>query len=392
MSNTKRKKLKVAFVVQRNGAEVMGGAERYCFAVAEKMKDLWDVEILTTCAIDQMTWDNFYSEGAEVIEGVPIRRFRVDYPRDMKKFKRYYRYLYHFGSRVNKASAEKWIRLQGPVSSGLLGFIEENKDAYDKFIFVTYLYATTYFGLPLVSDRAYLIPTAHDEWPIHLPVFDELFSKPRAFAFGTEEEKAFLKRRFPNLPLEGETLGLGINIPEDVSGERFRKKYGLTAPYILYIGRIEEDKGCGELFSFFASYKNEKQDDLKLVLIGNPAMKMPKHKDIMTMSSLDEQTKFDAIQGSECLINPSFRESLSIVLLEAWGVNTPTLVNARCLVLLAQSERSGSGLWYNNYHEFAASLDHLRSHRDLGSKGRRFVEENYSWEAIKEKYLRMVET
>ncbi|MEQ8190699.1 MAG: glycosyltransferase family 1 protein, partial [Candidatus Eremiobacterota bacterium] len=158
-------KPKIAFIVQRCGREVNGGAEAHCLTMACKMKNLWDVEILTTCAVDYITWADYYPEGVENIDGVPVRRFHTDSQRVKEEFDTYSEYIRHNINSVTEEECKKWMNLQGPVSTGLLNYIKANRDTYDRFIFFTYLYCTTYYGLPLVSEKACLVPTAHDEWP-----------------------------------------------------------------------------------------------------------------------------------------------------------------------------------------------------------------------------------
>jgi len=384
-------KPKIAFVVQRNGKEVNGGSESHCFTVAEKMKIAWDVEILTTCALDYVTWENFYPEGIELIDDVPVRRFRVDYPRN-KEFNAYSDYIYNNIKHVTIEECEKWMNFQGPVSSSLIKYIENNKENYEGFIFFTYLYATTYYGLPPVKDKALLVPTAHDEWTIYLPLWNKWFENPRAFIFNTLEEKKFLEKRFPSIDLRGEIVGVGINCQTDVSENRFRKRYKLRSPYILYTGRIDESKGCKELFDFFKRYKKDEcHTGLKLVLIGRPVMEIPVDSDIVTLGFVDEETKFDAIKGCEFLINPSHFESLSIVLLEAWSLNKPVLVTEKCNVTVEQCKRSNGGLWYENYDEFRACVNYLLNNKNIALRARDFIDENYSWDLIRKKYVEFLE-
>lgn len=378
-------KPKIAFVVQRNGKEVNGGAEYHCYLIAKLMQDDWDVEILTTCALDYMTWDNHYPEGIENIANIPIRRFKVDRPRDVNLFNQLSSKLLPNAKNISVEQSEQWMNMQGPICTSLLDFLTKNKDNFDKFIFFTYLYATTYYGLQIVADKAYLVPTLHDELPIYLPIWDQWFTKPQKFIFNTIEEKQFLQTRFPNLDVKGDIVGIGVDIPDDISNINFRQKYDIYAPYMLYIGRIDESKGCNELFDYFIRLKQNNNLPLKLVLAGKAIAKIPRHKDIIHLGFIDEQTKFNAIDGCEFLINSSPYESLSIVLLEAWSLNKPVLVNAKSEVMVGQCKRSNGGLWYKNYDEFRETVDYLLKNSLNDCKN--FVKENYEWDIIRKKYL-----
>jgi glycosyltransferase involved in cell wall biosynthesis len=106
---------------------------------------------------------------------------------------------------------------------------------------------------------------------------------------------------------------------------------------------------------------------------------------------LDENEKWNALMGAEVLLQPSFYESFSMTLLEAWSVATPAVVNGLCDVTRAHCRKSEAGVWYRSYAEFEACLDRLLGdedlRRELGQQGKTYVEALYRWDDIIDRYL-----
>lgn len=384
--------LKAAFVVQRYGLEVNGGAELHCRWVAEHMSKYWNVEVVTTCAIDYLTWKNEYSPGKDHVNGIPVQRFQVDEERDIETFNQFSRTILR-GNNSREAEL-KWMKLQGPYSTDLFSYIENKKDYYDYFIFFTYLYATTFFGLPMVKEKAILVPTAHDEPPIYLNIFDKFFHLPIFFIYNSQQEKKFLSHKF-NYDRKGEIVGVGIDCPDNFDGDRFCKKYNLGKKIILYIGRIDVSKGCDHLFEFFLRFRENNKMEIDLVLLGKKQMDIPENENIIALDYVSEQDKFDALDASRLLIIPSFYESLSMVTLEAFLTKTPVLANGRCLVLKDLCKDSNGGLYYNNYTEFSECLDFLLNHNEIsekiGHQGSMYASKKFSWKCVEDKYLQIID-
>jgi glycosyltransferase involved in cell wall biosynthesis len=385
--------MRVAFIVQRAGAEVNGGAEAHCLQVAQRMSAHWETEVLTTCALDYMTWEDHYSPGAEEAAGTVIRRFPVDHPRDVEVFNRLSGEIHARQETASIPEQEEWMRAQGPMSSALLDHLAAHRDDYDAFIFFGYLYATTYFGLPLVREKAFLAPLAHDEWTIYFTMWDGFFELPRSLIFNTSFERDFLLRRFAQLKLDGPVIGAGIEPPSDFTPDRFRDRYQLHEPFLLYVGRVDEAKGCRRLIEMFIEARDAQDLDFKLVLAGNEVMPIPFDDDVIHLGFIDEEQKWDAMAACDWLVMPSPHESLSLVTLEAWAAGRPALVTADAEVLVGQCRRANAGLWYRGAREFSAILrdvddDHKRA---LGANGRRFVREQYSWRRVESDYQRLLQ-
>ncbi|MBA2432449.1 MAG: glycosyltransferase, partial [Chthoniobacterales bacterium] len=327
------KLMRVAFVVQRCGTEVNGGAEAHCLQIAQRMSAHWQTEVLTTCALDYMTWENHYPPGPQMLGGTTIRRFAVDRPRDVESFNRLSGELHARLESSTIEEQENWMRAQGPISSPLLDYLISEQQGYDAFVFFGYLYATTHFGLPLVQEKALLAPLAHDEWPIYFRMWDDFFARPRRFIFNTRAERQFLRRRFPQLSLDGPVVGVGIEPPARVQPQAFARKYGLRDPFLLYVGRIDASKGCAEMFEWFVRFRSTTRAPRKLVLIGSEVLPVPFHDDIIYLGFVEEAEKWNAMAACDWLLVPSPHESLSMVLLETWAVGRPAIVNAQAEVL-----------------------------------------------------------
>lgn len=381
--------LRVAVVVQRYGEDVIGGAESAARGVAEHLAPHVNVQVITTCARDYTTWENVYPPGEHQLNGVRLLRFPVDHARDWQAAQRE---TGRFLQRKRALDEElTWVRREGPFSTPLLNYIRRNEHTHDIFVFFTYLYATTCFGLPLVAHKAILAPTAHDEPFLYMEIYRRLCNLPQRLIYLTQAEQALVNQVTGNGHIPSDVIGVGINAPPDPSAERFRRKIGIHEPFILYGGRISAAKNVPELFDFFQRYRRENGRPVKLLLMGQTDIPVPAHADIRHLGVLSEEDKFDALAAAELVVLPSLYESLSIIILEAWLLGTPVLVNGRCEVTRRQCQQSKGGLYYGSYDEFAAILDRLLGDPGLaarlGGQGRRFVASTYNWDAIIGRYL-----
>jgi len=382
-------KLRLAFVVQRYGQEVGGGAELLCSEVAEHLVPYADVNVLTTCAQDYATWENTYPAGQTMLSGVRVHRFVVDYPRRAAKFQSLVRRMALTAH--TPLDEHAWMLEQGPVSSDLLKHIDKHADYYDAFLFITYLYATSYFGIQMVPNKAILIPAAHDEPPLYYSVFRSVFHLPRYLIFNTDAERRLVHSVFGNEGIPWSVIGTGVERPAQTDPQRFREKYGIEDDFLLYVGRLDESKNVPEMLDFFRCYKEENPSSLKLVLMGKGPYTVSAADDVVALGYVSDQDKFDALGAARVLILPSRYESLSIAILEAWLMGCPVLVNGECDVLAEQCLRSNGGLYYRGHEEFSRVLGIILSSsglgRRLGSAGAGFAEAEYAWSVVERRYL-----
>ncbi len=388
------RRLRLALVVQRYGPEVDGGAELECRRVAEALAPHHDVEVLTTCARDYLTWRNVYAPGVETIHGVRVRRFPVDRPRRVRAFGRYADWLY--ATPHTFLDEAEWVRRQGPLALSLVAWIRAHADDYDGFVFYTYLYLPTTLGLPLVAHKAILVPTAHDERPIYLDLFRSLFRVPRALVFQVEEERAFVETRFHTGHIASAVIGAGVDPVPDAQPERFHRQTGLAGPFLLYVGRVDVEKGCRQLVDAFLAWRERAREPVSLVLMGTVAMRLPRHPALVPLGFRPEAEKWDALTAATALVMPSPHESFSLVVLEAWAQGTPVLATARSPVLRGHVERAGGGFLYDLVaDDFARGAEALLGdeslRKTLGERGRAYVEARYRWPRITDAYLAFLE-
>jgi glycosyltransferase involved in cell wall biosynthesis len=383
---------RVAIVVQRYGADVAGGSESLARAVATRLASDHDVTVYTSCARDYVTWRNELPEGSERIGGVQVLRFRADEERDLASFNRLSESLYGRPHTVEEELV--WLKRQGPYAPDLVADLERCKDRFEAVVFFTYLYFPTYWGLKAAPERAILVPTAHDEPPLRFSIYESVFAAPRAFAFCSAPEEELVRSRFRVGDRPTAVAGFGVEMPEAPDVEGFRIRHDVRGPYVLYAGRIDAGKGCAEMLDFYSRYRRDCRGAAQLLLIGKLAMSMSRVPGVRYLGYLSEDEKAAAMAGAKGVVCPSRYESLSIVLLEALGVGTPGLVSAHSPVLKDHVVRSGGGLHYGDADEFTEALDLLVREEDLrsafGVNGRRYVLENYRWDAVMARYRGLI--
>ena len=385
--------MKLAVVIQRYGADITGGSESHCMAMVGRLARFAEVEVITTCAKDYVSWKNEYPAGIELVNGIRVHRFPTDRERKPRKFDEFSQQLYT--NPHTYFDEVEWMVQQGPYAPGLFQFLQTHADDYDALIFYTYIYPTSFFGMQFAPRKAIFVPTTHNEPPVYFDIFRMLFHLPQAFLYLTIEEQEFAQSLFQNQHIPCEILGAGVDVPREPQPQAFREKFGVSGDFVVYAGRIDEGKGCGQMLDFFTRYKAAHQGDLSLILMGKAVMSLPERPDIRMLGFVSDEDKINGMAAANALLMPSQMESLSIVTLEAWSVGAPVLATAHGAVVKGHCMRSNGGLYYGDYDEFEACLDMLLERRDLaaalGQNGKAYIARHFQWDVIDRKLLHIVE-
>lgn len=375
--------LRIAWVVHQYGAEVGGGSETLCRALAELLSEDVDSTVLTTTARDYDPWAGFYPEGDETLDGVRVLRFPADQapPDELRAL-----YDEAHAQPKDAARGRRWLEALGPRAPGLIEHLRNHAEEYDALCALPYVFATTLAALETFTGPKLLVPCAHDEPAFGLDLYRAVFELADGFAFNTDEEAALVKQRFGMNGKPSRTIGFPIGPAPIAEPDAFRSRFVVEGPYLLCIGRVDLSKGTDLLLDLHQRTLAATPEHT-LVLMGRQLMGVSEHPDVLVTGHVDEQTKTNAIAGAAAVVLPSPYESLSIVALEAWAQGIPVLVNADSPVLLGQVRRSGGGLWYRDEHDYRTMVGLLLASpelgRGLGEAGRAWVAETYSVENIR---------
>jgi glycosyltransferase involved in cell wall biosynthesis len=380
--------VRLGFVVQRYGTEVVGGAELHCRWVAERLAERHEVEVLTTTATDYLSWENVLPEGRQEVNGIPVRRFPVTRPRRAHVFDDIANKVCFFEH--SDEDERLWMEEHGPCTPALVDHLRAHESEFDALVFFSYRYWTTYHGLRVAPRKSLLVPTAEHDRVLYLRLFAPFFRLPAAVVFNTAEERELIERVTGNVGLPGDVVGTGLNRPPVVPVDEVASRLDLLGDYLVYVGRIEPEKGCAVMIDHFLRYQRETRANLTLALLGRSTMEIAENVHLQLLGVAPEAEKLAAIARARALVMPSRHESLSMVVLESWMMGRPVLVNGDCEVLRGQVLRANGGLYYRRYEEFAAAVDTLRAEPALadalGRQGQAYFEANYSWDVVLAKY------
>lgn len=383
---------KIAFVIPWYAEKIPGGAEMETREVTKHLHQAgMDVEILTTCVREFVSdWnEDYYPEGIEMIQGIPVRRFKVR-KRDTRAFDEVNLKLMN---RIQPTEPEEKIFIREMINSpDLYAYIAEHKEEYTAFVYIPYMFGTTYYGIAQCPEKAVMIPCFHDEAYLYMQIYKKLYPQVAGMIFNARPELELTEKVYDISNVEKIVMGIGMDVDLKTYPEAFRKKFRIPEKFILYAGRKDSGKNVHTLLNYFGEFKKRNPSDLKLVLIGGGEIHIPEsaEKDTIDLGFVDMQDKYNAYGASEILCQPSKNESFSLVIMESWLCHRPVLVHDKCAVTKNFVQESNGGLYFNDYFEFEGCLNYFLHHQEeagiMGENGREYVMRHFDWNVITEKY------
>ena len=416
--------MKLAFVTPRYGADISCGPEHACRLLAEQVCERHDVDVLTTCARDPLTWKNESTEGVDRVRGVLVRRFAVNQPHDPDA-------LDELTARLtaephSRADEQEWVRRLGPSSPGLVDYLKRHNRNYDAVVFFSLYHATTVQGVAAAPERAVLFPHLQIEPVLRFGLWNEVLGTVRAIGYASAAERRLARGFLRIFHSADEVVGIGVetpaqqtyprhqqdpadNIEEDEEGAGpdqpeapeylagrgipFRRRHRLYESFALYGGRVEPDNGCEEMLSYFDSYAAT-DGDTALLLMGVKMMKVPDEPYIRMPGVLADRERMIAYEAAEVTLAPDPGDLLGLCVLESLAVGTPVLASARNEAAVEHCRRANAGLYYANRDEFVEGLKMLmtnsRLRERLGQNGRQYVRQNHRWDAVLGRFERLI--
>ena len=416
--------MKLAFVTPRYGADIGSGAEHACRLLAEQVCERHDIDVLTTCARDPLTWKNESGEGADRVRGVLVRRFAVNQPHDPDALDQLTARL--IAEPHSLADEQEWVRRLGPSSPGLIDFLKRHNRNYDAVVFFSLYHATTVQGIAAAPERSVLFPHLQIEPVLRFGLWSDVVGSVRAVGYTSAAERRLGRGFLRIFHNADEIVGIGVETPaqqtyprhqqdpaDNIQGDDeaggpgepealeylagrgipFRRRHRLYGSFALYGGRVEPDNGCEEMLSYFDSYAST-DGDTTLVLMGVKMMKVPDEPYIRMPGVMPDRERMIAYEAAEVTIAPDPNDLLGLSVLESLAVGTPVLASARNEAAVEHCRRANAGLYYANRDEFVEALKMLmtnsRLRERLGENGRQYIRQNHCWDAVLGRFERLV--
>jgi len=247
------------------------------------------------------------------------------------------------------------------------------------------------FGIPFV-----LTPVHHPRWVgWRYKAYNKLYTMADAVLALTHAEKQTLLQ----LGVEEEkahVIGHGPVLETTAKPERFLQKHHIEGPLVLFLGQHYPYKGYKELLQA-AKIAWEKIPGTHFAFIGPPVgqsetvFKETPDKRIHRLGNVTLQEKTDALAACSLLCVPSTQESFGGVYAEAWSFKKP-VIGCRIPAVSEVISDEVDGYLVSPSREpgeiaekIIFLLENEAASRQLGTAGKKKVEEKYTWQRIAER-------
>lgn len=363
----------------------------------------YDVEVLTTCGRSfQDHWaENYYPQGVTREAGLVIRRFALrrssfhDFNALNGHLLRMDRDMLKPGVSPVPGNAAEVFATDSVNAQGLLDHLRSQGRNYTAVVFLPYLYGPILNGLPLVAERAFLMPCLHDEAYAYLPQVERIFRLAKAILYLSAGEQALAERLYgPGILTKGVLVGAGVELVAPHSGihdSRILEKAGKS--FVLCLGRRDLHKNTDFLVQAFKAHRTRHPaSQLQLVLAGpgDHTYDDPE-QGVVDLGLVNEEDKAVLLTACQALFHPSENESYSRVIMEAWFSKRPVAAHGCCLATATVVRQSGGGWlaqtldqWADLFCAVESASDHEL--RDLGELGQVHAREHASWDRVVDRY------
>jgi glycosyltransferase involved in cell wall biosynthesis len=376
---------RLALVPARYGPGLVGGAEIVLGQMARRLLARgWEVEILTTCALDHHGWENLLPAGKAVEDGMLVRRFPAVTTPGPEHAQLEQAIL--SGASLRLQEQERWMNA-GMRSPELFHHLLDHAGNYRAIVFTPYPFWITFACSQVAPERSVLWTCLHDEPYAYLDLFRPMLTGVAGLLFQTPPEHE-LAHRLVETPAPHAVVGCGVEVPERYDTERFRRRHGIEGRFLLYAGRREGAKGWETLLEQLARLATWRDLPFSLVTMGAGTVRPPKAiaDRVIDVGFLPDDERDAAFAAADAYLQPSRFEAFSRTIMEAWLAGTLVIANGGSEVVRHHCERSGAGLLYDDQYELEACLAFLAEAPELAAelagRGRAYVLDNYQWATV----------
>jgi glycosyltransferase involved in cell wall biosynthesis len=379
---------RIALVPARFGQGAVGGAEIVLEQMARRLQARgWEVEILTTCALDHHTWENVLPAGKAMEDGLLVHRFPVVTTPGPERGHLEQAIL--SGAPLRLHEQQRWMN-SGMRSPEIFHHLLDHAGEYRTIIFTPYLFWITVAGSQVAPERSVLCTCLHDEPYAYLELFQPLLTGVGGLLFQTPPEHE-LAHRLVATPAPHALVGCGVEVPAGYDPEGFRRRHDIDGRFLLYAGRREGAKGWESLLEQLAVILGRRDLPFSLVTMGAGEVRPPAAiaDRVIDLGFLPDEERDNAFAAAAAYLQPSRYEAFSRTIMEAWLAGTLVIANGGSDVVRYHCERSEAGLLYDDELELEECLAFLagapETAAQLAALGRPYVLDNYQWDTVLDK-------